>query len=426
MRSWIGGAEVKAVRFGSSASWVPSILRAMRESRWVMLAVVFLTRTSMGFMFQAVASVAPFLVDEFRLTYGQIGLLMGLFLLPGLVVALPGGVLGQRFGIKRVALIGLVLMAAGGLATAWSTSFVEACAGRVVSGTGGILLNLLLAKMVADWFTGKEISTAMGVMLTSWPIGIGLALATLGRVAAHGSWRTSILIAAGAAAGGLVLLAALYRHPPGVPEGDGRRASLRLDLPPRAWALAVSVGLCWAALNASFIVVASFGPAFLVARGTSVADAGYQVSLGIWVSLLSIPLGGLLADRLRRPNFVISAGALAAAACIALLPLAPQPVLWFVLAATVLGLAPGPIMALLPEVLRPEHLATGLGIFYTISYLGLALAQPLAGLTRDISGDPAMPIFFAAGLMATTVFGLGLFRWIEQPGENAAAAPRRV
>jgi predicted MFS family arabinose efflux permease len=235
-----------------------------------------------------------------------------------------------------------------------------------------------------------------------------------------------MLVAVGAAAAGLVLLAALYRHPPGLRNGARDGASLRLDLPARAWALAVSIGLCWAALNASFIVVASFGPAFLVARGTPVAEAGSQVSLGIWASLLSIPLGGFVADRLQRPNLVISVGALATALCIALLPLLPHPVLWFVLAAIALGLAPGPIMALLPGVLRPEDLATGLGMFYTIFYLGMAVAQPLAGLTRDISGDAAMPIFFAAALMTTTVLGLGLFRWIEQFGADRTTAPRRV
>ena len=170
----------------------------MLQNRWVMLAVIFLTRTSMGFMFQSVASVAPFLIDEFTLSYGQIGLLMGLYLLPGALIALPSGVLGQRFGSRRVAVAGLALMTTGGLITAWSASFLGACVGRTVSGAGGILLNLLLAKMVADWFTGKEISTAMGVMLTSWPVGIGLALVTLGSVAARWSWRGSILITAAA------------------------------------------------------------------------------------------------------------------------------------------------------------------------------------------------------------------------------------
>ena len=115
-----------------------------------------------------------------------------------------------------------------------------------------------------------------------------------------------------------------------------------------------------------------------------------------------------------------------AIACIALVPLLPHPVLWFVIATSVLGLAPGPIMAVLPGALKPGHLATGLGIFYTFFYLGVAVAQPLAGLTRDLSGDPAMPIFFAAVLMTITLVGLGLFRWVEQLGPSRASAPRRV
>jgi MFS family permease len=395
----------------------------MRDSRWMMLAVVFVTRLTMGFMFQSVAAVAPLLITDWNLGYGQLGWLMGLYLLPGVVMALPGGVLGQRFGAKRMCLVGLALMVVGGLGIAWSTTFAQACAGRIVSGVGGIFLNLLLAKMVADWFTGKEISTAMAVMLTSWPIGIGLALVSLGSVAAHRSWRASMVVAAVAAAGGFVLLATLYRNPPGQ-TGPVESPSLTLNLPARAWALSVSVGLCWGALNASFIVVSSFGLAFLVARGASVAEAGSQISLGIWASLLSIPLGGLLADRLKRPNALIATGALLTAAFIALVAIMPHPVLWFVLGAIALGLAPGPIMALLPGVLRPEHLATGLGLFYTIFYAAMALAQPVAGLTRDTSGDPGMPILFAAGLMASTVLGLALFRWVEQAGETPAAPAR--
>src|SRR5262249_3585733 len=122
--------------------------RPMLQNRWVMLTVVFVVRTSMGFMFQGVASVAPLLVAEFGLSYGQIGLLMGLFLLPGVIIALPGGALGQRFGSEPIAAAGLVLMVAGGLVTAASGGFAVACVGRAVSGAGGILLNLFLVKMV--------------------------------------------------------------------------------------------------------------------------------------------------------------------------------------------------------------------------------------------------------------------------------------
>jgi MFS family permease len=61
------------------------------------------------------------------------------------------------------------------------------------------------------------------------------------------------------------------------------------------------------------------------------------------------------------------------------------------------GLAPGAMMALLPRTLAPRQLATGFGVYYTVYYLGMAVAQPVAGFIRDRSGSPAAPVFFAAG-----------------------------
>ena len=160
-------------------------------NRWIALVLVFLTRTSMGFQFQSVGSVAPLLVAELGLSYAQLGTLIGLYMLPGAFFALPGGVIGQRFGERRVVVAGLALMVAGGVLTASAGSFATAVAGRLLSGIGAVVMNILLTKIVADWFAGKELSTALGVMLTSWPVGLGLATATLGGVAAGTSWRTA-------------------------------------------------------------------------------------------------------------------------------------------------------------------------------------------------------------------------------------------
>ena len=378
-----------------------------------MLAVIFVTRTSMGFQFQSVAAVAPFLVEDLRLSYAQAGLLMGLYMLPGVVMALPSGMLGQRFGSRQVALWGLALMVAGGLVTAWSSGFAMACAGRIVSGMGGILLNLLLAKMVADWFRDKEIATGMSVMLTAWPFGLALALLTLGSVAAAASWRASVFATVAAAALSLALLAWLYRDPPDLPsEADG--GQLNLSLPLRAWGLACTAGLGWSLLNAGFIDLVSFAPAYLIASGDSVARAGVLVSLTLWVSIVSVPLGGYVADRIRRANLVIVVGCLGAAVPMALLPLLPGAALWLILSGLLMSGAPGVFMALLPKAVDPEHLATSLGVFYTVYYLGMGMAQPLAGFARDFTGSPAMPLYVAAALMAVTVLTLGPFRWLER------------
>ena len=92
-------------------------------NRWTMLGVIFLTRLSMGIQFQSIASVAPLLISDLHIGYGQVGWLMGLFMLPGAAIAYPGGMLGRRFGERRLVLLGLALMTLGGLTTAVSDGF---------------------------------------------------------------------------------------------------------------------------------------------------------------------------------------------------------------------------------------------------------------------------------------------------------------
>src|SRR2546426_9027446 len=148
------------------------------DSRWVALALIFVTRTSMGVQFQSIASVGPLLVADLGLSYAQVGTLIGLYLLPGVALSLPGGLIGQRFGDRRAVVCGLAAMVVGGLVTAWSDGFAGAAAGRLLSGGGGVLMNILLIKMTADWFAGREMATAMAAGLSAWPVGLRLAPAT--------------------------------------------------------------------------------------------------------------------------------------------------------------------------------------------------------------------------------------------------------
>jgi len=377
-------------------------------NRWIVLVLVFLTRTSMGFQFQSVASVAPLMIADLRLSYAQLGTLIGLYMLPGAFFALHGGVIGQRFGERRVVVAGLALMVAGGALTAGAGGFGTAVAGRLLSGVGAVVMNILLAKMVSDWFAGKELSTAMAIMLTSWPVGLGLAAATLGGVAAGTSWRSAVMATAVVAALGLLMML-LCRDAPGGSSGPQRAALRRREL----W-LSITGGFAWGCFNASLVAIIAFGPGLLIARGATLGDAGRVVSLAIWVTMLSVPLGGYLTDRLKRPTLLIVTGSLVAAGTVLLLPVLAHAVLAFCLVGLAIGAPPGGLMALLPRTLPPERLATGFGVFYTVFYVMMALTQPAAGLVRDVAGDPAAPIVFAALVMAATVIGLAIFRRLER------------
>jgi MFS family permease len=387
----------------------------------VALAIVFVTRTSMGYQFQAIASVGPLLVTDLQLSWAQLGSLIGLYLLPGAFLALPGGILGQRLGERRTVVGSLALMIVGGIVTAAAHGYAAALVGRVLAGIGAVLMNVVLAKMVADWFAGGGMSIAMAIMLTSWPVGLGLAAATIGGLATRTSWRTAILVTAAVSALGLLLIAFVYRDPPcrkdvAAPAEESARLSAR------EIALGTTGGFAWGCFNASLVAVIAFGPGLLTARGLSLADAGYVVSAAILLTMVSVPLGGLLTDRLGRPNLIIVAGSVVAAIVMTLLPVIDHSLLAFCLVGLAIGAPPGGLMALLPNAVAPARLATSFGVYYTVFYVMMAAIQSVAGVVRDVSGSAAAPVLFAALVMATTVLGLALFRIVEHASRRAPAA----
>lgn len=102
--------------------------------RWLVLCVLFVERTVMACRFQTVASTAPFLIGSLAIDYTQLGTLIGSYMLPGIFIALPGGMLGQHFGAKRLVLAGLLLMAAGGTPMGAGCNFLLVAIGRPISG----------------------------------------------------------------------------------------------------------------------------------------------------------------------------------------------------------------------------------------------------------------------------------------------------
>ena len=131
------------------------------DERWRVLVVLTTARTAMGFQLQTVGSVAPALREALSIDDAGIGFLIGLFLLPGIAFALPSGIIGNRFGDKRIVLFGLALMVIGSSGFAMAPSYHAAVVARAVCGSGGVLLNVLLAKIVTELFSGREAVLAM-------------------------------------------------------------------------------------------------------------------------------------------------------------------------------------------------------------------------------------------------------------------------
>lgn len=375
-------------------------------ARWHMLAVLTFAHTAMGFQFQSVAALGTRLTGDLGLSHAALGLLIRLCLLPGLALAVPAGWLGQRFGDRRLTLLGLALMTAGGGILGLSEQPGPMMAGRLVSGAGAVLLNVLVTKMVADWFAGREIVPAMGLLITSWPLGIALAMVALPPLTAGQSIGAAALIAALPALAALVLVALIYRSPPGL-----GRAGIRSRGLDRAGILrALLAGAVWTFYNAGPITVLAFTADLLVVQGRPVAAATATVSLVGWLIIPSLGLGGWLSADVARPTATFLICLAIAAVTILMLPAGVAALPALIVIGLVLG-PPAPLIMSLPvEAVPAEARGMAMGPYFTRYYVGMALASPIAGGLRDVTGQAAAPIWVAASCLGLAAAALLAFR----------------
>jgi len=346
-------------------------------------------------------------------------------MIPGLFLAIPGGVLSQWIGERRFLIGCLALMSAGGVMCGLAEGYWSLWVGRLVSGVGAIGMNVVMSKIVIDWFHGHEIATAMAMFLTGYPAGIAIALVALGTLATPAGWSYGFLITAALGLAALIMFAASYR--PARAQAVGSSVALR----PSASEIGMVclAGAIWALYNAAYIISVSFVPLFLHSSGMAPGRAASIVGIGSWVAIISGPLGGVLSDRLRKPTTLIvtcvliwGIGFTLVVPCAHSLPLLVALVAFI---SFIGSLAPGPIVALAGEVLRPQVRSTGMGFFYTSLYVGLGLGPVAGGWVSDTTGNPAAAVYFIAVLAVLTVLALGLFRGLRARDAPAAIGSSR-
>jgi MFS family permease len=374
------------------------------RNRWSVLAVLFAVRFTIAFQFQSVAAVAPLLTTKFGVNLADIGLLIGLYFTPGIALSLPGGAIGQRLGDKTAAVSALLLMTAGSLVMAYAEAWHWQMAGRFIAGAGGVILNVQLTKMMTDWFVGHEIATAMAIFVNSWPAGVGIALLTLPAIAtAHGAAAAHLAVSALMALGALLIT--LYQPP--AAGMAMTKATARLDR--YALVAVMTAGLIWGLFNVGFGMILSFGPSLLVERGQSVTSAGSTISIVLWLSVVSVALGGHLADRMKMPQTIMVGGSLLFAALMVAMARSEATIPLVVALGLISGQPAGAIMSLPAQVLTPPTRAIGMGIFYTLFYAAMMAGPSLAGALAKATGSAAAAFDFGAAVLIACPILLLLF-----------------
>ena len=380
-------------------------------NRWAVLALIFFIGIAVPMQFQAVPALTPFLVKETNLTYSETGYLTGLFMAPGVFLALPSGLLANKIGSKNVLSVGLAAMLVGSLLFVASVSMVLMPIARVLGGIGAAILLTQSSKVVTDWFAAKEINTAMSVFASSFGLGIGVATALLPAVATFSSWRTAGLFNSGLTAAALILVVVLLRD---IKDDSSVQAPSLWNIGSTEVVLTTVAGAARGLFVTGYVVFMSFAPVLLIERGNVLEQAAVLVSLVAVVSAVSVPLGGYLSDATGKPDLFIVGGAVGAALSCFLLPALAPAIVWILLFGLFRGGCTGGIMALPAKVLRPGSRNTGFAIASTVYFASMSVVPPLAGHLLDLTDDTAMPLRFAGMLWLSILVVLAGFRILQR------------
>lgn len=366
---------------------------------WVILGAIVLARIGFGYQFQTVASLGPALIRLFGLDYAGLGTLIGAYMVAGVVIALPLGLLARRFGDRRVLGGGLALMALGGVVSAMAGGPGGIGAGRVVSGVGAVAMTVLQSKVIADWFPGRRFMLAVSISVGAYPVGIGLSQITAPVLAQAYGWPAAFLAGAAEMAAATALFLASFRTAPDDVAGiQPARGAFRL--PGRAeCGLLVVAGLIWTAYTSGYSGFLSYTPSLMEVRGEGLLLTGVVMALATWGNVVGTLGGGALAERIGAWP-VFAAGTAIMTAGIAAMGLIDWPVGWGAIIGIPGAIQPGVIVAIGTLSARPENRAAGMGIFYTTYYLGGAVVPALCGRAADAWGGPAGAMYAAAAVSA--------------------------
>lgn len=364
--------------------------------QWGFVAALAVGRVAFGYQFQTVASAGPELVAAFGLEYAALGGLIGLYMAPGILMALPGGLLGRRYGERLVVGGGLALMALGSLASAGAAGPQGIGAGRLLAGAGAVALVVMQGKMVSDRFEGRQFLVITGLLVGAFPVGVGLAGLTLAPLVRLLGWPGLFAAGAALAAAALVLFLPTSARSPAASVSGWAMPSRRECL------LVMVAGLVWTTYNAGYYGFLSYLPSLLAVRGHPASLTALVLAIATWSNLPAVVAGGALAGRFgNAPVFL--AGSAACALAVAGPVLADWPLAWSVLFGTAGSVQAGVIVAIGTLSARPENRAAGMGLFYTMYYAGGAVLPALCGWAADLAGTPSGALAMASALSALAV-----------------------
>jgi ACDE family multidrug resistance protein len=169
------------------------------------LHIIFLVTLLAVLGVSSIAPALPLMVRELHVRPGQIGLLITVFTLPGMILTPITGILADRYGRKTILVPSLFLFGIAGFLCTFTRTFEILLIFRFIQGLGAASLGAMNVTLIGDIFTGNQRAEAMGY--NSGVLSIGAAsYPAIGGTLALAGWYYPFLMPLLAIPVGLLVL----------------------------------------------------------------------------------------------------------------------------------------------------------------------------------------------------------------------------
>ena len=385
---------------------------------WRVVAGMFVCQMfSVGFFTYSASILTSPVRESFGASLEEVMYSLTIGTLAGLIVMPVTGFLIDKYSVRHMVGVGLLLFASGLWAIANSTSIgvYVVCFGITMSVAMSLVGSLAASAVISRWFS-KSRGRALGVSAAGTSVGGILVPIMLTWAIELWGWRAALEYLALFLV--LVVLPFVFATVRGRPEDVGMTieesaspvAGAHVDAPltlpqiikaPAFWVLGISLGLLFSAYSA---VLANLNP-YITHGGFSAQQASSAIMLLAATGLIGKLGFGFLADKINLRVGLWLAQGLALAACVII---ALEPAYFGIMfAAILLGLAAGGMLpvwgALMAQIFGVSSYGRAMGMMSPIITLCVMPGYAVTGMIFDSTGSFSVAWWLCSGLIVAAM-----------------------
>ena len=395
--------------------------------RWIILLLVSITIGTNYYVYDAMSSIKSIMQSELGFSNADYGLLISFYSFPNtfLFMSIFGGIILDKWGIRKtgylfvgLCVVGILISAYGaspyfhngGLGYGFMKSFLPQYSpelktlmiGRLLFGLGAETSIVVINKVIAKWFKGKEMGLAFAVNIAIARLGTAGALIFSPVFASDpNNWYIALWVSALLMGVGLVAFIIYTFYDIKMSPKNDTSAKLTADEEfhlSDIWTLLtdksfIYISLLCVTFYSAVFPFLSFCADFLHNKfAVSVETSGFISSIIIWGTILFTPLFGLFVDKKgKRASLMLMGSALLFICHLTLGLTYFTPYIAMFVLGIAFSLVPAAMWPSVAMIVEEKKLGTAYGVMGSIQNLGLWGFPILAGYILDLT-NPGVKI----------------------------------